>query len=124
MPIVALKVLYNGIQCPCKVSLCSSSTLDTPVRRSSSIDRGDSMLLAGARNNARNPAVFHLPLSATPTPVPQLPPLLSLSYPHSCPLTGPTCFFFLYQYNTAFMKFVKATVVHLAKQCYLLKHAC
>ena len=82
MPIVALKVLYNGIQCPCKVSLCSSSTLDTPVRRSSSIDRGDSMLLAGARNNARNPAVFHLPLSATPTPVPQLPPLLSLNRSH------------------------------------------
>jgi len=64
--------------CPCQVSLPSSSTLDSPVHPSLSIDRGDSMLLAAARNNARNPAVFHLPPS-------QPPPLL--------PLTAPTCLF-------------------------------
>jgi hypothetical protein len=63
------------------------------------------MLLAGGRNNARNPAVFHLPPSATPT----------------TPLNHSNLPFFLYQHNTAIIKFLKAAVVHLAKQRNLLK---
>jgi hypothetical protein len=78
MPATALQSAVTQHHCPCQVSLPRFSTLDSPVHPSSSIDRGDSMLLAGARNNARNPAVFHLP-------PPQLPPLL--------PLTAPTCLF-------------------------------
>jgi hypothetical protein len=64
------------------------------------------MLLAGARNNARNPAVFHLLPSTTPTP-----PLNRSHLP------------FLHQYNIAIIKFVKVIFGREAKQRNLLEQA-
>jgi len=64
------------------------------------------MLLAGARNNAQNPAVFHLPPSATPP----TPPLNHSHLP------------FLHQYNIAIIKFLKAIFAHVARQHTLLQN--